>query len=294
MNGDGRLARIFSGRNRILLVLPVLLIVGLAFILFRPPVPQVEVNYIDVGQADSILLRSSEGKVALIDGGDKNFGALEYLQANNVTHIDLMVLTHRHDDHSGGLPEILSAIPVDRVVTNGQELLEPVLSEWQTAFEESGAEASVVKAGDKIPFGSLTFQVLSPRKINPTSVNNNSVVLRLEVGQVSFLFTGDMQKLEEERLLKTGENLHVNILKVAHHAGDTSSSVPFIEKVLPDVAIYFSRTGNWFGFPHQGPLDTFKAFNIPVYGTDVNGTITVKTDGKTYTITTERGGPREP
>lgn len=295
MSENNRFSSVFSGRNRILLGVPVLFLIGLAaFFLFRPPVPEVEVNFIEVGQADSILLRSSEGKVMLIDGGYPHSGAYDYLKANNITHIDVIVLTHVHDDHAGGLPEIIANIPVDKVITNGQDPLETVIDDWRAALKKSGAEVSVVRAGDKISLGSLTFDVLGPRKINPTSYNNNSIVLRLEVGKISFLFTGDLQKLEEQRLLDVKANIKANILKVAHHAADTSSMASFVEKVSPDIAIYFAEIGNIHGFPHQVTMDTFKAFNIPVYGTDVNGTITVKTDGKTFTVTAERGGPVEP
>lgn len=188
---------------------------------------------------------------------------------------------------------MLRAIPVDRVVTNGLPLEDSAIyADFEQAVHESGARVATVKAGDKLRVGKLTFQVLSPKRINPDiGHNNNSIVMRLDVGQVSLLFTGDLQRLEEERLLAIGAPLQADILKIAHHGADSSSSPAFIEKIAPSVAIYSSGKGNMHHLPHQVTIDNLLAFGITVYGTIENGTITVTTDGKTYTVTTERGGP---
>lgn len=263
------------------------------------PSPQLEVTYIDVGYlgpdqpgviGDSILLQSSEGKVALIDGGYPNGLALAYLKAHNVTHIDLMVLTHPHDDHDGGLIDVLKTIPVDVLVTNGQPLNDsPLYADFEEAVQESGAERRIVKSGDNISFGSLTFQVLSPRKINPDTVNGNSIVMRLLDGKVSFLFTGDTQHLEETRLVDSGVPIQSTVLKIAHHGADTSSGPEFLMKVAPSVAIYSAGAGNVYQFPHEITLKNLHDLGVQIYGTDTNGTIVVRTDGKVYQVIPERG-----
>lgn len=300
MNGDF-ISRRFSRRGQILLSAVLLLLVGAGlWLALRPAPPSVTVDYINVGHigdtepgvvGDSILIQSSEGKVALIDGGYPDTGVLPYLKSQNITHIDLLVVTHAHDDHTGGLAEVLRAIPVDRLVHNGQGLDSPIYAEFQRAIQESGVPVSVVKAGDKLPFGRLTFLVLSPRKVNPNSINNSSVVLRLVVGKIGFLFTGDMQQLEENRLLAINAQVQADILKLAHHGAATSSSAPFIERVKPSVAIYSAGKDNKYGFPEKSTLDTLHALGVEVYGTDINGTIRVTTDGKTYVVHPERGGP---
>jgi competence protein ComEC len=263
---------------------------------------ELEVTYINVGDmgpdhpgvvGDSILLRSSEGRQVLIDGGFPNGSALAYLQAHNVDHLDLVVLTHAHDDHTGGLIEILKNIPVDLLVYNGQPLDSPIFAELEAAIGSQNVTTRVVKAGDTLPFGSLKFQVLSPRKINPDSINNNSVVLRLVNGKVSFLFTGDTQHLEEARLVASGVPLQADIFKIPHHGADSSSSMAFLVEVAPTIAIYSVGTGNMYDFPHAVTLENLDALGTQVFGTDVNGTVTVITDGKTYSVNPERGGPLE-
>lgn len=285
--------KIFAGRGRLLvfILIPLLVAAGLFAYAWSIP-PKLEITFYEVGQAESILFRSSEGKVMLIDGGYPDGRALKKLQGLNVQHIDILVVTHPHDDHLGGVPEILRKIKVDEVITNGHVIDSPVYQDFLNAVKETGVKQRTTKEGDKIRLGKLTFNVLGPRKINPDSINNNSIVMRLVVGKISFLFTGDLQELEEGRLVKSGKEIYADILKVPHHAADTSSSPAFIAKVYPSVAIYTAEIGNIHGFPHQKTIDTLNEVGADIYGTDVNGTITVKTDGKTYEILPEKGGPR--
>ena len=280
-----------SPRVRILLVLVTLGVIALvAFLLLVPP--GLQVTFIDVGRGgnvgDSILFQTTEGKVMLIDGGEPNTGALEYLQAHGIDHIDIVLLTHHHQDHYGGLTDVLRSIPVDLVITNGDDKDEPLYLEFKAALQASGAKTRVVKSGDKISLGRLTFHVLSPRKLNPSSTNNNSIVMRLPVGRVVFLFTGDMMELEEGRLIAARAPLKATILKIAHHAADTSSTGAFLTEVKPKLAIYSVGVGNIHGFPHQSTLDDLAAVGAEVYGTDEYGTIVVHTDGWSYDLTTER------
>lgn len=264
------------------------------------PPPMLEVTYIDVGNigddiegmvGDSILLRTSDGYVALIDGGYNNGMALKYLQAHGVDHIDLLVLTHPHDDHAGGLIEVLRAIPVDLLVSNGQPLENaPVYDEFRRAVEESGVKERIVMEGDVLQFGTLFFEVISPRDLISDNHNHGSVVLHLVNGKVSFLFTGDMDWLAESILLQGGTHVQSTILKVAHHGYNNQSKPPFIARVAPEVAIYSSGP-NIPEFPHTDTLSTLFEAGAAIYGTDINGDITVKTDGKTYEVLTERGGP---
>jgi beta-lactamase superfamily II metal-dependent hydrolase len=262
------------------------------------PPPQVEVTYINVGQPDetgfggvgeSILLRTSEGKTALIDGGYPNGQAAAYLRASNITHLDLVVLSHAHDDHSGGLVEILGEIPADLLVMNGQPLDTPVYRQLEAVIQEKSIPTQVVRSGDRLVLGSLIFEVLSPNYINPDSVNINSVVLRLEVGRVSFLFTGDTEHGEELRLLEAGLAEEVDIHKIAHHGAVTSSHPDYVVSISPEVAIYSVGPGNAPHYPNQEALERFRSNGAELYGTLDYGTIIVNTDGRTYEVLTERG-----
>lgn len=283
----------------ILLIAVVLMLSGAAAYRLLPP-PTVQIDYIDVGHlgsegvvGDSILLTSSEGKVVLIDGGYQGAGALEFLQKRGITYIDMIVLSHPHDDHASGLIDILNTISVGRLVTNGHTLDDSSLyKDYQKAVETSKVKVQIVKAGATLPFGRLSFKVLAPPTvIKEIGHNNNSIVLRLEVGRISFLFVGDAMKMEEEWMMNAGVPLHVNVLKVGHHGDDTASAPVFLETVKPEVAIYSAGEGNMHHLPKQETLDNLLQVGADVYGTDMNGTITVLTDGKTYSVKTERGGP---
>jgi competence protein ComEC len=290
----------FPPRLRLILLIAIILLLSGAVAYRLLPPPSVQVDYIDVGHqgnvgvvGDSILLTSSEGKVVLIDGGYDGAGALQHLQKRGITHIDMIVLSHPHDDHAAGLIEILKTIPVDRFVSNGQTLDDSDLYKvLQKTIKETKVRTQVVRAGATLPFGRLSFKVLAPPSINKSiGHNNNSIVLRLDVGKVSFLFVGDAMKMEEQWMMDAKEALHVNILKVGHHGDDTASSPAFLETVKPEVAIYSAGKGNMHLLPKQETLDNLLQVGADIYGTDMNGTITVFTDGKTYTIKTERGGP---
>lgn len=264
------------------------------------PPPGLEVSYIDVGNlgsdqvgviGDAILLRSTEGKTMLIDGGYPNGLAAAYLAKQGVTHLDMIVLSHPHDDHSGGLIEVLKTIPVDLFVSNGEPLPDsPVYWELQEAIQAAAVPTQVVRAGDELRLGYLTFQVLSPDMISPDSVNHNSVVLRLVVGKVGFLFTGDTDSVEQMRLLDINAGVQADIYKLAHHGAEGNNHPGFIAKVSPDVAIYMAGAGNMYGFPEAGTLRMLQSAGVEVYGTDQNGSITVTTDGKTYQVIPEREG----
>jgi competence protein ComEC len=299
MKNTPLLQHIPSRLRLVLLIAVVLVISGIVAYRLLPP-PSVQVDYIDVGHVgetgvvgDSILLTSSEGKVVLIDGGYNGAGALEHLQKRGITHIDMIVLSHPHDDHAAGLIDILKNIPVDRMVTNGQTLDDSDLyKQLQKTVKETKVRTQIVRAGATLPFGRLSFKVLAPASINKAiGHNNNSIVLRLDVGKVSFLFVGDAMKMEEQWMLDAKAPLHVNILKVGHHGDDTASSPVFLETVKPEVAIYSAGKGNMHLLPKPETIANLLQVGAEIYGTDINGTITVLTDGKTYTIKTERGGP---
>lgn len=263
------------------------------------PPPQVTVTFIDIGKrggdqpgeiGDAILLQTSEGKTALIDAGYPNQMVTRYLAAHGINHLDLVVMTHPHDDHAGGLIDVLQAVKVDLLVHNGQPLDSDIYAQVAALIESSGVETHVARGGDQLPFGSLVLDVLSPVAISEDNINLNSIVTRLEVGAVAFLFTGDTYRYEEQRLVSAGIDLRANVLKLAHHGSDTSTDPAFVASVAPEVAVYSAGVGNEDGFPHAVTLATLDAAGVEVYGTDRYGTIVITTDGKTYEVVPELGG----
>jgi competence protein ComEC len=255
--------------------------------------PRLEVVMISINHGDSIFLRASTGETALIDAGYPEAGTLNYLRAHNINHLHLLIATHGHEDHIGGIPEVLRSIQVDRFIENGQVVPSAYYDEYEEALKETGIRREIVRTGDRIAFGEFTFHVWNPSRIREDTVNNNSIVLFLQAGNVRFLFTGDIEKPIEERLVNSRRNLHVDILKVAHHAGNTSSEQSFLNAVKPDAAIY-SASNSFPGFPDETVINRLRAAGARVYGTNFNGTITIETNGWTYSVTPEKGLPLLP
>lgn len=249
-----------------------------------------QMRVIDVGQGDSILLITPNGKTMLIDGGEKNSGSLAYLKANKITHLDIMVATHPDADHIGGLVDILnSTVKIDQVVTSGYTNTTRTYEQFLDGIIASKAKYTEVHRGDTVTLDGLSFAVLSPGKTdNFQDVNNGSVVLRMTFGPTTFLLTGDAEKEAEQAMIAAGVPLQATILKVGHHGSNTSTTAPFLAKVNPQVAIYSAGVGNRYGHPHKETIDRLTKAGVRIYGTDKNGTVTVIADSKGYKITTTR------
>jgi competence protein ComEC len=259
------------------------------------PAGPLRVAFIDVGQGDSILIVSPEGKAMLIDGGEADSGCLAYLQKQGIKQLDLVVATHPHSDHIGGLVQVLRSIPVAEVVTNGQPHTTSIYEQFLDAIASAKARYTEVKRGDTLKLGSLEFQVLSPVSATSGDLNSNSLVLRLVYGATSFLFMGDAGKDAEASILSAGLPVQATVLKVGHHGSNSASSLSFLRAVSPQVAVYSAGAGNPYGHPHPETLAALAAVGAQVYGTDVNGTVVVVSDGSSYQVEVEKGtGPRAP
>ena len=258
------------------------------------PSTPLRVYFFDVGQGDSILIFSPDGSTVLIDGGEPDTGILTYLQGLGVQRIDLMVATHPHADHIGGLVQVLKAMPVSRVVTNGQIETTATFEHFLDAITTAKVPFAVAKRGDILTIGNLVFSVLSPLTATSGDLNNNSLVLRLVYGESSFLFMGDADKDAEAGILASGLPVQASIMKVGHHGSNTASSPAFLAQVKPAIAIYMAGLGNPYGHPHAETLAALAAVGAQIYGTDLNGTITVTTDGHVNQVDVQKGGPRAP
>jgi len=268
-----------------------------------PPTPAaassqgvLQVHVIDVGQGDSILIQGPDGRSTLIDGGSSGTGVLQYLQRIGVKHLDLVVATHPHEDHIGGLPEILNAIPTAKVATGGQPSTTRAYERFLDAISTAKAEYVDVKRGDTLQVGPLAFQVLNPpSKAVPQNLNNASVVLRLVWGSTAFMLQGDAEKEAEADILASGKPVSATILKIGHHGSRTSSSPAWLKAVGPLVAVYSAGAGNSYGHPHGETLAALAGAGVQVHGTDTEGTVVITSDGSGYSVATAKtNAPRAP
>lgn len=257
-----------------------------------PISPNLTVHFIDVGQGDAILIDMGDIEV-LIDGGEKNTGAADYIRPYIDGALDVMVATHTHADHIGGLIDILARYRVNDIWLNGDNGTSATFAQFMNSVNAEGATIHKAERGNVIQAGNLTFVVLNPAKPLFSDQNNNSIVLSLKYGGIDFLFTGDTEKEAEAAMLAQSvvPIPDVEILKAGHHGSRTASSPDFLNVIKPETAVYSAATGNSYGHPHKETLINLDNIGAKIYGTDVHGTVVITTDGKTYTIQTGKQAP---
>lgn len=249
-----------------------------------------EVHYIDVGQADCTLI-ICDGQAMLIDAG--NFDAediiLPYLREQGVEFLNAVVVTHPHADHYGGMKEVLKEYDVDAFYSPFDRHPSGKFNSLMTyVYYTLQREIIVPKQKDYFYLGAAKITFLGPVHTDYTDLNDTSLVFRLDYGEVSFLFTGDMESVAEQDLLKSGVNLKADVLKVGHHGSYSSSSYRFLREVMPTYGVIQCGRNNEYGHPHNAPLSRFRDAEVVLYRNDLQGHVVCSvTDGKTLTFTTQ-------
>lgn len=260
-------------------------------------------SVLNVGQADAALIQY-KGKNMLIDTGDVDSRdeLVQELKNRNVKTLDIVLITHPHGDHMGGMAALFKAFSIKQIYDNGQAANTAMYRNYLKNIKAKQIPYKTLKKGDTITLGDdVKFEVLSPdkpfTKENTQGVsesgltNDNSIVCKMTYGKFTMLFTGDAQKEVEDVLLQNykGDALKADVLKVGHHGSKTSSSQAFVKAVSPHMATISCGVNNQYKFPHKPTMDTLEKYQVDVYRTDKNGTITITSDGSSYSAAKERG-----
>jgi len=246
------------------------------------------VHFLDVGQADCILLQC-DGENMLIDGGnvDDSDLVVAYLLEQKVTELEYVVNTHAHEDHVGGLPAVLAVMETHNVWCPVKQYGSSCFDDFVKYADQQYLELVCPKPGTQVALGSAAVTVLGPVKDN-YDTNNSSIVLRVDYGNTGFLFTGDAETQAEEDILEAGFDVSATVLKVGHHGSETSSSYRWLREVGASYAVIQVGTDNSYDHPHEIVMSRLRDSDTEVLRTDLQGHIVCYSDGDSVTFSTER------
>lgn len=248
------------------------------------------VDVLDVGQGDSILIRTPANKVILIDASDARAGVSDQLKREGVDHVDLVIATHPHADHIGGMQTVVQTYPIKRYIDNGLPHTTQTYTNLMTEIETRGIsyQAAVQGTVFNLDDGAkleILYPAGSPLSGTRSDLNANSVVTRLTHGDDCFLFVGDSEEPTERALLSAGL-AQCDVLKVAHHGSQYSSTQPFLDAVEPKVALISVGFENRYHHPGPDTVARIRAMGTAIYRTDESGQITLTSTGHGVTVRT--------
>ncbi len=248
-------------------------------------VGDLEVHYIYVGQGDATLIKYNDYTM-LIDSGEKGESdkLITYLESVGVEEISTFVGTHPHSDHIGAVPDVFDAFDVKEVIIPNAVHTTKTFENMITSIEDEGSDVIEAKAGYTYSTGALNYEILSPLRESYKDLNDYSVVILMNYGDMDFIFSGDATKLVEKDILDTGKNIEADILKLGHHGSRTSSSDEYIKAINADVAIISAGIDNDYNHPHKEVLDALNSNGVDILRNDLLGDIVLTTDGYEYNI----------
>jgi competence protein ComEC len=257
---------------------------------------RLQIYALDVGQGDSALIITPEGKSVLIDAGPPQSGdeVVAALRKRDIQSLDLAVATHPHADHIGGMRPVIENFEVKRFLDSGQAYASKEFERMLRAIEQKRIKFIEAKQGMEFSLDSgVELEVLNPQgndqwitdvRRGGSVENANSIVLRLSYGNFSMLFTGDAEAETEELMMKSNAPLQAQVLKVGHHGSRYATSARFLDVVAPEAVVISSGADNRYGHPARQTLDRLQKAGVKIYRTDLNGEIAIISDGNKFEI----------
>jgi competence protein ComEC len=248
--------------------------------------PGLTVHFLDVQHADSILLACG-GEYALVDGGYPESGEriVSYMRQQGIKELDLLVGTHPHGDHIGGLPQVLNTFPTETVWTSQLPYTNDYVSNFTNAVTRNGADFVQPRPGESFRLGDATIDVIGPLNLRYEEANDLSLVLMVTYGDTRFLLTGDMEEVAERELVEAGVDLKADVLKVGHHGSSSSTSYRFLRAVAPTYGVISLAAANEYGHPHRDPMSRLMDADVTIYRTDKMYDVVAFSDGETISFT---------
>lgn len=287
-------------RKTLIKAIPVILLMLVGFLVwnffgggFSDNLEELTVHYIDVGQGDSIYIKSGDTDM-LIDCGESGDceKVISYLDGMGITDIDYVVGTHPHSDHMGGMSKIVENFNIgEMIIPHIDESDTPTTKYFEkflNACSVKNLSLTEAEIGRKISLGDAELEIIAPCSEDYSNVNNYSVTFIMNHGDNSFIFSGDAEKLAENEMIESGKLQDIDVYKVGHHGSDTSSSEDFLNVIKPDYAVISCGVGNSYGHPCDITIENLSKFTDKIYRTDISGTVVFTSDGKNLDVKTER------
>lgn len=239
------------------------------------------VHFIDVGDADSILIQQGNRNMLIDAGNDKDSEIIvEYLIQQGVKNIDILIGTHIDEDHIGSMDSVINNFEIDKVYLPNSYSSNKYLEDVLQSLKNKNIQVTEAASGETFNLGNGICTILAPVSRGYEKLNNYSVVMKLQYGETSFLFTGDAESISEKEMMRRGYDLSANVLKLAHHGSISSTSNEFLNRVCPQYAVITVGKNNIYRHPHRSILNRLKNMGIKVYRTDESGTIIAESDGR--------------
>lgn len=276
--------------KKTLLIIAVLFVISLVYTYFtethkiKPEITgeNLTVTFLNVGQGDSSFIEFPNGKCMLIDAStaDEGENICNQIAGKNYNKIDYLVATHPHNDHIGGMKYVTDCFEIGSVYMPDAPGTTDTYINLLKAIKKLGIPTNKAESGVSFEEDGVKVEFLSPLRDEYEDLNDYSAVIKITYGKKSFLFTGDAEELVEGDIIKSGADIKSDVLKVGHHGSSSSTSEAFLEAVNPEIAVISCGQGNDYGHPHKEVLNRLKNNDVKVYRTDINGNITLVSNGQ--------------